>query len=573
MIQAEKISFSFPQKDLYNKLTFSLEENRHCAFIGSNGTGKTTLINIICNPDEYMYEGKLSVKPNIRIGHVNQFYNIDKSSEITVFEYLSEEFVKVQNDINYVCEKMGTSDDIEPLMEEYQKLLDYSDAIDADNYENNIRNELKIANLMRCENMSVNNLSGGEYKLVRIIKEMIIVPDLLIMDEPDGYLDFENINSLMKLINSYKGTMIVITHNRYLLNNCFDKIWHLENMELQEFDANYTEYNYTLLQTKIELLEQSAKEDEEIERNRGVVNKLRAQATRVDNAAIGRQVHARASHLALLEARKIKAPFVEIRQPEMNFYTDKICEEAYALKFTDYSSKFDDVLLENVNLEILPTDKVAIVGANGTGKTTMLRDIFNKKNENISVSADIDMVYLSQISGEVLDETNTVLEEFEQMGFENEQKVAEYLLKFCFDIDMIYTKISQLSGGERNLLQIAKISLGNANLLLLDEPTSHLDTYSQIALENAIKEYNGTVIMVSHDFYTIVNCTDYIFLIENGNIRKMSSRAFRKLIYKEYFDKDYLEVEQKKKLLEIKIEQAMQSKDFKTAYKLFEGLV
>lgn len=573
MIQAEKISFSFPQKDLYNKLTFSLEENRHCAFIGSNGTGKTTLINIICNPDEYMYEGKLSVKPNIRIGHVNQFYNIDKSSEITVFEYLSEEFVKVQNDINYVCEKMGTSDDIEPLMEEYQKLLDYSDAIDADNYENNIRNELKIANLMRCENMSVNNLSGGEYKLVRIIKEMIIVPDLLIMDEPDGYLDFENINSLMKLINSYKGTMIVITHNRYLLNNCFDKIWHLENMELQEFDGNYTEYNYTLLQTKIELLEQSAKEDEEIERNRGVVNKLRAQATRVDNAAIGRQVHARASHLALLEARKIKAPFVEIRQPEMNFHTDKICEEAYALKFTDYSSKFDDVLLENVNLEILPTDKVAIVGANGTGKTTMLRDIFNKKNENISVSADIDMVYLSQISGEVLDETNTVLEEFEQMGFENEQKVAEYLLKFCFDIDMIYTKISQLSGGERNLLQIAKISLGNANLLLLDEPTSHLDTYSQIALENAIKEYNGTVIMVSHDFYTIVNCTDYILLIENGNIRKMSSRAFRKLIYKEYFDKDYLEVEQKKKSLEIKIEQAMQSKDFKTAYKLFEGLV
>ncbi len=572
MIKAEKFSFSFPQKDLYNKLVFSLEENRHCAFIGTNGTGKSTLVDMICDTDKYIYEGKLNVQPDIRIGHVSQFYKLDETNATTVFEYLSEEFVKIQSDINSICEEMGTGEDLEHLMEMYQNLLDYSDAIDADNYESNIRKQLKTAGLLMCENMPLINLSGGEYKLVCIIKEMIIAPDLLIMDEPDGFLDFDNLNSLMRLINSYKGTMLVITHNRYLLNHCFDKIWHLENTELQEFDGNYIEYNFTLLKTKIELKEQSAKDEEEIERNKKVVEKLRTQATRIDNASFGRQVHARASHLALLEARKIKAPFIEIRQPEIKFHTNAICESEYALKLTDYSSKFDEVLLENVNFEILPTDKVAIVGANGTGKTTMLRDIYKNDNETISISEGVKTAFLSQVQGESFNESHTVLEEFEQMNFENEREAAAFLSTFCFDESILNSKIEKLSGGEKNLLQLAKISLSNANMLLLDEPTSHLDTYSQIALEKAIKEYNGAVLMVSHDFYTIANCADYILFIEDGKVRKMSTRAFRKLIYKEHFDKDYLEIEKKKKELELKIEYELQKNDFKAAYKASDEL-
>ena len=139
-------------------------------------------------------------------------------------------------------------------------------------------------------------------------------------------------------------------------------------------------------------------------------------------------------------------------------------------------------------------------------------------------------------------------------------------------MDTLGSRIEQLSGGEKNLLQLAKLSLSNANFLILDEPTSHLDTYSQIALEKAISEYKGAVLMVSHDFYNIVNCADYVLFAENHTIRRMRVRAFRKMIYQEHFDKDYLELEQKKKELETRVEKCLQEKDFKTAKKVSEQL-
>lgn len=576
IIMAEKLSYSFPQKVLYNKISFTLEENKHCAFIGKNGTGKSTLLDIICDDEKYIYEGKLKVREGMRIGHVNQYYDQDKNNDKTVFEYLSEEFVQTRSSIEEVCERMGSTDDLESVMEEYQKLYDYGTAIDVDNFENNIRRELRFADISNCENLSLNKLSGGEYKLVCIIKEMLILPDLLIMDEPDGFLDFDNLNSLMKLINSYSGTMIVVTHNRYLLNHCFDKIWHLENTELQEFDGNYTNYNYTLLTTKIDLMEQSAKDEAEIERNKAVVDKMRKQATKVDCAALGRQVHARASHLALLEARKIKAPFLEISHPDIEFSTECVSEADTAINITNYSSGFEKPLLENVSFDIGPNDKIALVGANGTGKTTLLRDIVKSIKDNnmteISIAEDIKADFMSQANGETLVESDTIAQELEKLGIENELQAEEYLSRFDISKEMLHSRISTLSGGERNLLQLARITKGNANLLIMDEPTNHLDTYAQIALEDAVKAYNGAILMVSHDFYTIVNCTDYTLLIEDGAIRKLSTRAFRKLIYKKYFDKEYLAYEEKKKELELRINAALSEKNFKAAHKASDEL-
>ena len=143
---------------------------------------------------------------------------------------------------------------------------------------------------------------------------------------------------------------------------------------------------------------------------------------------------------------------------------------------------------------------------------------------------------------------------------------------YYFEVDMLSSPIAQLSGGEKNLLQLAKISAGNANLLLLDEPTSHLDTYSQIALEKAIAEYKGTVLMVSHDFYTIANCVDYILFVEDKSVRKMRTRSFRKMIYENHFSKDYLEQEQQKKELETRIEKCLKENDYETAKGLCEKL-
>ena len=572
MIQVENLSYSFPTKELYKKVSFTIEDGQHCAFIGSNGTGKTTLVDMIIDSENYLYDGKIIKSEECRIGYVNQFSKSEKDQQKTVFEYLSEKFVENQLETAKVCEEMAVAEDLEPVFARYQELMDLYTAMDGDNYESNIKKQLYLVGMSNHEHTEISALSGGEYKLLQVMKEMLQQPNLLIMDEPDVFLDFENLNGLMDLINSYKGTLLVITHNRYLLNHCFNKILHLENNDIQEFDGNYNDYHFALLQKKIELQEMAAEEQEEIARAQKMVERLRAEATRASIASLGRTVHAKQTYLDRLKARAIKEPFVDIRLPKITLPEIEVDEEPVVLQVSDYDVAFDETILENVSFELKTGEKVAIVGANGTGKTTLLRDIFKNTNPAIKIGEDVEVGFLSQLHGEMLDESKTVYEEFEALGFEKKADIFHYLKQYCFEEETLTQKIGQLSGGEQNLLQLAKIAVSKANLLLLDEPTSHLDTYSQIALENAVAEYKGAVLMVSHDFYNIVNCADYVLFVEEKSMRPMRIRSFRKKIYENHFSKDYLELEQKKKELETRVAAALKVKDFKTAKKLCEQL-
>ena len=572
MIKVDHLSYSYPQKDLFHDITFTLEDGQHCAFIGVSGSGKSTLVDLIIDPEKYMYEGSLEKESNCKIGYVNQFSDAQKTPDMTVFEYIGEECIKLQNEITSICTEMETATELDALLERYQETLDAYEALGGDDFESLIDKKLYLADLTKLRDLPISALSGGEFKLVQVIKEMLNKPSLMIMDEPDVFLDFENLNSLRNLINAHKGTLLVITHNRYLLNNCFNKILHLENMELQEFDGTYVEYNYSLLERKIELQELAQADTEEIERNEALIDRLRKAATAYDDAARGKSLKARIKIQERLEARRIKAPFVEIKQPAITLSTNKPLEDETALKVNNYHIAFDETLLENVTFEIGSTDKVALIGENGTGKTTLLREIFKQQRDCIEVNENIEMAYVSQLQNEMLNEEHTITEEFLALGFETPSEIEAYLAKYNFHEDMMNQKISSLSGGEKNILQLAKIALGEANMLLLDEPTSHLDTYAQVALEEAIKAYNGAILMISHDFYSIANCMDYVLLIEDKTIRRMSIRKFRKMIYARHFDKDYLEIEQKKKEVELKIARALKDNNFTLAKTLFEEL-
>ena len=169
------------------------------------------------------------------------------------------------------------------------------------------------------------------------------------------------------------------------------------------------------------------------------------------------------------------------------------------------------------------------------GKRLYLREIFKNNHDSIEINADVEVAYLSQLQGEILNESNTILEEFFDAGFKTYEEIRSYISNYGFEEEIINQKIESLSGGEKNILQLAKVSASKANMLLLDEPTSHLDTYSQIALEKAIENYKGAILMISHDFYSIVNCMDYVLIIEDKTIRKMSMRKFRKMIYAKSF--------------------------------------
>ncbi|WP_046212417.1 ABC-F family ATP-binding cassette domain-containing protein [Paenibacillus wulumuqiensis] len=572
MIKVENLSFSFPQKELYNNISFTLEEGQHCAFIGTSGSGKSTLIDILMDPSRHLFDGKLEIDPDCTIGYVSQFSQVDTTKEITVFEYIGEPFIKIQDEINAIYAEMATTTDMDALMEKYQLALDAFEAMDGDNFENTINKQLNLANLMKLKDVNVTSLSGGEFKLIQVMKEMLNRPDLMIMDEPDVFLDFENLNALKKLINSHKGMLLVVTHNRYLLNHCFNKIIHLENAEIQEFDGRYIDYNFSLLQMKMEMQEIAVAEAEEVARNEALIDNLRTIATYNSDESRGRALKARMKVQERLEASRIKAPFVDIKQPRMDFGLDHELEDTVIVQVNDYGVSFDELLLEHVDFEMKSTDKVAIIGANGTGKTTLLRDIFRNQQESITIHDDVKIGYLSQLQGETLTDSNSILDEFIEAGFSTYDDIRAYLSSYGFEGEILNQKIQSLSGGEKNMLQLAKIASSNANLLLLDEPTSHLDIYTQIALEKAIKEYKGAILMISHDFYSVVNGMDYVLIIDNKTIRKMSMRKFRQMIYKRHFDKDYLENEQNKKAVEMKIELALKDTNFELAKVLVDEL-
>ena len=576
MIKVQNLSYSYPQKDLYKKVSFTIEDNVHCALIGTNGTGKSTLLDLLMNSEEYLYDGKIVIDNIDKIGYVSQFSQLDPKEDMTVFQYISDEFVKHQQKIFDFYKEMETAVDIEKVFEEYQKELDEWNAIDGESYEINIKKQLKLANLQKLEEQKISSLSGGEFKLVQVIREMMMSPRFLIMDEPDVFLDFKHLNALRNLINTHKGTLLVITHNRYLLNHCFNKILHMENMDVQEFNGTYTEYNYELLATKIDLQEAAVLDQEEIDRQSEILGRTRAKASAMDNASLGRAVHARQTLVNRLKARKTKAPFVDIKQPEICFELEnEVADEAVdenILELTEYSVAFDEQLLEHVNLEMKHGEHAAIVGGNGTGKTTMLYDIFENKKDTIRISEDAKVGMFSQITGSLYDDEKTLVEIFEEKGFDTKKDIEDYLRKYGFEGETLGQKVSELSGGEKDLLQLAALSLEKANFLLLDEPTGHLDVYAQIALEQAISEYKGAILMVSHDYYTVANCMDYVLLVENNTVRRMSIRKFRQMIYANHFDKDYLLLEEKKKETETRIGHMLRMNEFEKAKVLMESL-
>ena len=571
MIQVEQLSFGFTAKDLYKDISFTLEAGQHCALIGSNGTGKSTLAEILIHPEDYLYDGKIVRDENCRIGYASQFSVGDKFQDRTVFEFLSERFTSLQKDIEAVCAAMTEAEDLDALYEQYQQLLDQNEAMDGDHYESKIRKSLAVAGMSDLAETKLADISGGEYKMLQIMREMLLAPNLLVLDEPDVFLDFGNLGGLAQLINEYQGTMLVITHNRYLLNHSFNKILHLENGDLQEFDGTYSEYRCSILREKLALKLQNIEEQEEIARTQELVDILRKRATEKVNPVIGRSVNAKQSQLDRLVARQIKAPFIEIREPEIvlpEVNVEEAAERMPVLTITDYQVSFEEDLLENVSFQIFAGEKAALIGANGTGKTTLIRDILQNDHPAIHIDENTKYACLSQLQEEGLDEEKTVFETLQDGGFATREDVRHCLAQYCLQEECMDQKVSKLSGGEKNMLQIALLAASDAQLLILDEPTSHLDLYAQTALEKAIADYEGTVLMVTHDFYLAAGCADYILLVDDHTVRRMRTRKFRKMVYDKYFDSAYLETDRKKQELEASITAAFKKNDLAAVDKL-----
>ena len=547
MISFENVSFGFPQKDLYEDISFEINAGDHAVLIGSNGCGKSSLIRLMMEKDRFTYDGTIRMDPNCRIGYVSQFVQ-HALDDVTAFDFLCIPFKDMLARFDAVCARMGAEgEDPESVDRDYQAVMDEIDAVDGYNYEANIRKALANAGLSMIAENSVKNVSGGEYKLLYILRSMLLKPQLLIMDEPDVFLDFENIVSLTRMINGYDGTLLAVTHSRLLLSQCFDKILDIENKGLREFPGTFAEYNSWILETKIELFEHCKDFDDFIAQQEQIANKMRKHATEISNPRLGRQVKARATYLERLKKMRGDDPFLEEHHHEFAFSTqvekaEQAAEAAKAaeaagesaeepaeipqiptISMQDYSLSYDRGILADVSFEIQPGEKVAIVGANGTGKSSLLRDLYAKLEEEHPGRTGY----------------------FRQIIAENDKEI--------------------LSGGERCLAQLDQICEQPSDILLLDEPTSHLDVYAQIALEKAVRAYKGTVVMVSHDLFAVTGCTDRVLILENGTMREMSGRSYRKSIYRDYFESDVFEAEKKRIATEIKVSGLIRASKFDDA--------
>ncbi|MEE1113903.1 MAG: ATP-binding cassette domain-containing protein [Eubacterium sp.] len=571
MILFENVSFGFPQKDLYENISFEINQGEHAVLIGSNGCGKSSLVRLLMDKDQFTYEGKIKLDKDIRIGYVSQFVE-HTPDEMTAFDFLAIPFREMLARFDAVCARMGLDgEDPEALDREYAAVMDEIEAVDGYNYEANINKALAAAGLDAIGKNSVSSVSGGEYKLLYILRSMLLKPQLLIMDEPDVFLDFENLVSLTKMINAYDGTLLAITHSRLLLSQCFDKVLDIENKGLREFPGTFAEYNKWIFETKIDIFEHCRDFDEFIAKQEQIAARIAKQAQEISNPRLGRQVNARATYLARLKKMRGDDPFLEEHHHSFRFETQAeaasqdagltapaaedraaaghIADAAVradadhsaaaedpagaaeipetgaipTISMKDYSLTYDRGILSDVSFEIMPGEKVAIVGANGTGKSSLLRDLYAKLEQ----------------------ETPGHTGYFRQIVAENDEEV--------------------MSGGERCLAQLDRLGAEPRDIILLDEPTSHLDVHAQIALEKAIREYKGTVVLVSHDLFAVTGCTDRVLILENGTMREMSGRAYRKSVYGKYFRSDVFEAERKRINTEIRVSNLIRAQKFNEA--------
>ena len=294
MIEATNLGYSLPERYLFRDASFTIENGSHTVLIGCNGAGKTTLIDLLLHPDEYLFKGKVSSDGIHRVGYVNQFIEREKDREISVYDYLCEDFDRMQARLDRLCEEF----DSEEAADEYQRLLDEFTAIDGYDHEINVRKKLRTAGLEDISDVRLSDISGGEYKLVQIIRQMLLLPDILVMDEPDVFLDFDNLKGLRELINNYPGTLLTATHNRCLLNLCFDKVLQIENGSVQEYDGSFIDFGLTRLRMKIAMQEASIKESDFIAFEEAVVERLRDDASKHPDLKKGKTLRARVSYLS-----------------------------------------------------------------------------------------------------------------------------------------------------------------------------------------------------------------------------------------------------------------------------------
>ena len=482
--------------------------------IGPNGEGKTTLIRLILSELE-PEDGRIFVKNGIRIGYLAQNGGYD--SENTVFEEMKEIFaedIRALDSLRETEKKIAAaeegSDEYRALSGKYEALNKLIAARDSYRYEIRIRTVLNGMGFSEFYNQRISTMSGGEKTRLKLCRLLLEEPELLILDEPTNHLDIKTLFWLEEYLAAFRGAILTVSHDRYFLDKIVKEIYELENGRLCVFKGNYTKYKLLKAEKNARLLKEYEKQQEEIAHLQDYVDRNLVRATTAKSAL------SRVKKLEKMEV--LEKPKLPPSPPRFSFsYAERPYERVLEVVALELKAG-ERTLLKNASFTVMRGEKCAVVGDNGTGKSTLVREIVRGKNPAVKAGRFVKIACYDQENAN-LNPENTVLGElWERHVLWEQTKVRNILAQVKLDAGDMDKKVKMLSGGERAKLALAVFECENGNFLILDEPTNHLDLPARESLEDALKAFDGTVLFVSHDRYFIQALAGKIVELADGKI-------------------------------------------------------
>ncbi|WP_337742733.1 ABC-F family ATP-binding cassette domain-containing protein [Fusobacterium gonidiaformans] len=518
LVQVSNLYMGFSGSCLFRDINFSIDEKDKIALIGMNGAGKTTLVKILLGLEysevdpRTQQRGNISTKNGIKIGYLSQNPKLDL--ENTVFEEMMTVFSELQKihqrmqEINIsLANNLGNNQE---LMNELGEIAAYYEQHEGYAVEYRVKQILRGLSLK--ENLweqKIKNLSGGQLSRVALGKILLEEPDLLVLDEPTNHLDLNSIAWLEKTLKSYPKAIFLVSHDVYFLDNVANRIYEMEGKTLKAYSGNYTDF---VIQKEAYLsgaVKAYEKEQEKIQKMEEFIRRYKAGV---------KSKQARGREKILNRMDKMENPVITTKKMKLKFDTD-LQSVDLVLELKKLCKSFSGKkLFENLDLKIYRGERVGIIGKNGTGKSTLLKIInsLEKASEGtFSIGEKVKIGYYDQ-NHQGLGMDNNVLEELMYHFTLSEEEARNICGAFLFREDDIYKKISSLSGGEKARVAFMKLMLEKPNFLILDEPTNHLDLYSREILMNALEEYSGTLLVVSHDRNFLDQVVRKIYRIEEN---------------------------------------------------------
>ncbi|MED0876208.1 ribosomal protection-like ABC-F family protein [Bacillus mobilis] len=516
------VTKSFGGNIIFENISLEIKNGERVGLVGRNGSGKTTIFQLLTGM-ESLDAGAIHMKKGTRIGHVAQIPKFDEG--MTVYDVLSSAFKaekELEREMRTVEKNMAEEQEpsaLQKLMERYGVIQEKFAFLGGYEIEANL---MKVANGLQVSELfprSFLELSGGEQTKVSLAYMLLQKPDLLLLDEPTNHLDLFAVEWLEQFLKEYNGTVMVISHDRYFLDEVVTKIFDLEDGEIHVYHTNYSQFVEEKEERLLQEFQAYQEQQKKIKKMKEAIKRLREWANQANPPNEGLHKRARSMERALERMEKLKKPILERKQMGLQFEgqersgKDVVVMKEVSKGFADYP------LFNEANLHVRFQERAAIVGRNGTGKTTLLKLLLGEIEPDageIRIGSSVKIGYLSQHAyGNV---KSNVLEAFREYVAVTEGEARHILAKFLFYGPAVFKKVTQLSGGEKMRLRLAQLMYQDINFLILDEPTNHLDIESREVLEEALEQYNGTILAVSHDRYFLNKLFEKTYWIDERKL-------------------------------------------------------